>query len=55
MTATASDGIIEGVESANEDWWMLGVQWHPEELSLSVEPWDRGLFKALAEQASSRR
>lgn len=48
VTATAADGIIEGVEST-DDWWMLGVQWHPEELTETPEPWDRGLFLALAQ------
>lgn len=46
--AHAPDGVIEGVESATGDWWMLGVQWHPEELTGSDEPWDRALFAAFA-------
>lgn len=48
VSAVASDGIIEGAESSDADWWMLGVQWHPEELTETPEPWDRGLFLALA-------
>jgi len=28
----------------------MGVQWHPEEMTESAEPWDRGLFKAFAKQ-----
>ena len=48
VTARASDGIIEGAESANDDWWMLAVQWHPEELTQTAEPWDRNLFAAFA-------
>jgi putative glutamine amidotransferase len=48
VTARAPDGIIEGVESASADWWMLAVQWHPEEMTDSPEPWDRGIFRALA-------
>lgn len=48
ITAIAPDGIIEGAESADPDWWMLAVQWHPEELTETPEPWDRGLFAALA-------
>ena len=31
--ARAPDGIVEGVEWPTDDWWMVGVQWHPEELS----------------------
>lgn len=47
-TAHASDGIIEGVESTLDDWWVLGVQWHPEELIGDPKPWDRGIFAAFA-------
>jgi putative glutamine amidotransferase len=50
VTARSPDGIIEGVESTDEDWWVMGVQWHPEEMTDSPEPWDRGLFKAFAKQ-----
>lgn len=48
VTARAEDGIIEGAESADPNWWMLAVQWHPEELMDTPEPWDRNLFQALA-------
>jgi putative glutamine amidotransferase len=48
ITARASDGIIEGVESTDKDWWVVAVQWHPEEMSDSPEPWDRGIFRAFA-------
>jgi putative glutamine amidotransferase len=48
VTARAPDGIIEGAESASPDWWMLAVQWHPEELQDTPEPWDRNLFAAFA-------
>lgn len=50
VTATAPDGIIEAVEST-DDWWVLAVQWHPEEMDESAraggEPGP--LFKAFAE------
>lgn len=46
--AHAPDGVIEGVESARDDWWMLGAQWHPEELTGTAEEWDRALFAAFA-------
>jgi len=49
VTARAPDGIIEGAESAIPDWWMLAVQWHPEELTQTPEPWDRNLFRAFAD------
>ena len=47
-TAWAEDGVIEGIESADPHWWMVGVQWHPEELVKTHEPWDRRLFEAFA-------
>jgi putative glutamine amidotransferase len=46
--AHARDGVIEGVESVSPDWWVLGVQWHPEELTETAERWDRSLFAAFA-------
>ena len=49
VTARAPDGIVEGAESSHADWWMLGVQWHPEELIDTREAWDRNLFAAFAE------
>lgn len=48
VVARAPDGVIEAVESRDGDWWMLGVQWHPEELTTSVDRWDRALFAAFA-------
>lgn len=54
VTATAPDGIIEGAEWAGEDWWMLAVQWHPEELVRDASDWDRALFDAFAEQLRTR-
>ena len=45
---STEDGIIEGAEAAEPSWWMLGVQWHPEELTKTPEPWDRNLFAAFA-------
>jgi putative glutamine amidotransferase len=48
VTARASDGTIEAVEAKDPDWWCVGVQWHPEELVDTDEPWDRALFAAFA-------
>ena len=49
VSARAPDGVIEGAEWANaKEWWMLGVQWHPEELVGDGHPWDRALFEAFA-------
>jgi gamma-glutamyl-gamma-aminobutyrate hydrolase PuuD len=51
VTATATDGVIEAIETplANP-WWALGIQWHPENLTGGPEPWDRKLFEAFAVQ-----
>ena len=50
----ADDGVVEGAESADPSWWMLAVQWHPEELTRTPEPWDRNLFAAFARAVSKR-
>ena len=50
VTGTAPDGIIEAVEST-DDWWVLAVQWHPEEMDSSARPGGEPgpLFKAFGE------
>lgn len=48
VTARSPDGVIEGMESTDSNWWVMAVQWHPEEMTDSPEPWDRGLFNAFA-------
>ena len=47
VVGTSPDGIVEGAEWADDSWWMLGVQWHPEELTSTREEWDRALFEAF--------
>jgi putative glutamine amidotransferase len=55
VTARAvGDGVVEGAESADPAWWMLAVQWHPEELTKTTEPWDRNLFAAFARAVTKR-
>lgn len=49
ISGTADDGIIEALEARDPAWWMLAVQWHPEELTLTVEDWDRRLFVAFGD------
>ncbi|MGI9076179.1 MAG: gamma-glutamyl-gamma-aminobutyrate hydrolase family protein [Gemmatimonadaceae bacterium] len=51
VVGRAPDGVIEGVEWSGDDWWALAVQWHPEELTLTPERWDRSLFGALLDEA----
>ncbi len=53
--ARAPDGVTEGVEWQGDDWWMVGVQWHPEELTRTPEPWDRALFDAFGSVIRQRR
>jgi len=50
VSARAPDGIIEAAEWDADDWWAVGVQWHPEELIDTREEWDRGLFAAFVEE-----
>lgn len=33
ITARTSDGVVEAVEGADSDKFVLGVQWHPELLA----------------------
>lgn len=48
VTATAPDGVVEGAEwTGGDGWWLVGVQWHPEELVHTPEHWDRALFAAF--------
>ena len=53
VTATAADGVIEAVEVDDPDWWVVAVQWHPEDLTTDSRAWDRGIFRAFAAAVSS--
>jgi putative glutamine amidotransferase len=55
LTARAPDGVIEAAEWSADDWWMLAVQWHPEELVHDAESWDRALFEAFANRVKQRQ
>jgi len=50
VVGKSPDGIVEAVEATDPAWWMLAVQWHPEELTATDEDWDRRLFSAFADQ-----
>lgn len=52
VVATAPDGIIEAVESANSTMRYIGVQWHPESLWEEL-PEQLELFRWLVEQAAA--
>jgi len=51
VVAAAPDGVIEGVELPSAR-WVLGVQWHPEELAAHSEP-DVRLFRRFVEAAEA--
>ena len=51
--AFAPDGLIEGVESTDEN-FVVGVQWHPEDLA-ELDPNMRRLFDAFIEAAAGWR
>lgn len=46
----SDDGLIEAFRS-DGDWWMLGVQWHPERMDLD----HRGVFAAFREAILASR
>lgn len=54
ITGRAPDGVVEGAEWSGDRWWMLGVQWHPEELTHTAESWDRELFEAFRRAVLAR-
>jgi putative glutamine amidotransferase len=43
--ATALDGVIEAIESESDNWFALGVQWHP--ASASASGLDIQVFRGL--------
>ncbi|HEX8690865.1 MAG TPA: gamma-glutamyl-gamma-aminobutyrate hydrolase family protein [Longimicrobium sp.] len=49
--AWAPDGLLEAVESAREDHWLVGVQWHPEML-IDTHAGTRRLFEEFIEAAN---
>lgn len=51
--AWAPDGVIEGLEMTRDAGFVLGVQWHPEDLVGHDAP-ARALFHALADAARAR-
>jgi putative glutamine amidotransferase len=49
----SEDGLIEAVEGAEGEPWLLAVQWHPEEMHADAKGPDRGLFRALVARAAA--
>jgi putative glutamine amidotransferase len=52
-TGWSEDDLIEAVEGAEGQPWMLAVQWHPEEMYADAGAPERGLFRALVERAGA--
>ncbi len=52
-TGWSEDGLVEAVEGAPGQPWLLAVQWHPEEMHAEIRSPDRGLFRSLVERAGS--
>jgi putative glutamine amidotransferase len=52
-TGWSDDGLIEAIEAAPGQPWMLAVQWHPEEMYADAGAPERGLFRVLVERAGA--
>jgi putative glutamine amidotransferase len=52
VSATALDGIVEAIESEDETWFALGVQWRP--ASATASGLDIQLFRGLIQAADNR-
>lgn len=53
VSARALDGVTEAIEMETDDWFALGVQWHP--ASASASGLDIQLFRGLLEACEQRR
>jgi putative glutamine amidotransferase len=52
VCAKAEDGVVEAIESAG-DQWIVGVQWHPEDLI--QDETQLGIFKAFIKACQKKR
>jgi putative glutamine amidotransferase len=53
VSARALDGVIEAIEADSENWFAVGVQWHP--ASATASGLDIQLFRGLVESCCGRR
>src|SRR5712691_298972 len=53
VSATAPDGVIEAFESTDEDWFCVGVQWHPQ--SDTASALDMQAFEIFLEACVDRQ
>jgi putative glutamine amidotransferase len=54
VSATSPDGLVEGVETPDGDPWLVGVQWHPENLAAAGDAPSRRLFEEFARSVRRR-
>ncbi len=54
ITGRSSDGLIEAAEGAVQEPWLIGVQWHPENLAPTGDAASRSLFSEFARQVRAR-
>ena len=54
VAARAPDGVIESIETADANWFCIGVQWHPEAdtaTALDLQLWECFIQACLREEA----
>ncbi len=49
--AWAPDGVLEAFEWAGDEWWLKGVQWHPE--NLTAMPYQLELWRLFLRQSEA--
>jgi putative glutamine amidotransferase len=54
VEATAPDGLVEAFSLANQDQFLLGVQWHPE-WQVREDPLSVVIFRAFGDAARAYR
>ena len=50
VSACSPDGVVEAIESIDDSWFCVGVQWHPE---YEISDGDRKIFKAMIASAAA--
>lgn len=53
--AWAEDGVIEAIEADDDEWPLIGVQWHPEYLAEAGDDPSQRLFSAFVANAAAAR
>lgn len=52
VSAAAPDGVVEAVEGSGAG-FVMGVQWHPEDMARAGDPVSRRIFRAFVEAAGA--